>query len=95
MKTLSPQKTKELLELKPTKIAQYINQLGQKVTILEHPIYGSDSSLLALIEGVMAVTGFYDCDDFRSNTGLITEYMPCLVDGKIDCALNLLPYDMV
>lgn len=94
MKMLSEEKAKNLLDLNPAQLRQYTNQLGQKVTILEHPTLGDDCSLLALIDGFMAITGFYDVDDFDAGgtDKLVTEYMPVLVNGKIDCAYRLIPY---
>ena len=92
MRTLTPEAAKKIIDLNPKKLATYTNQLGQTVTLVEHPIHGDDVPVYAIIENVVANTHFYDVSDFVTTINNIlepTEYMPVLVNGVIDCDLEV------
>lgn len=42
------------------------NEYGQMIEFHEHPIYGCESSILAVYDGVAVYTGFYDLQDMCS-----------------------------
>lgn len=76
--------TAKILALNPTLLKEVTNQLGQVVKFYEHPTQGDLAPVLALIEGEVVCTDFFDTDDFYENS----EYLPVMQHGEIECAFN-------
>ena len=76
----------KLMALEPTVYETKVNQLGQEIVLVEHPLKGEDYPVIAIYhaEKIAVRTDFWDCDDFYENS----EYMPVFKDGEIDCAFN-------
>lgn len=73
-----------LMDFKPTIIGSVINQLGQVITFVEHPLWGDEYPVIAVFhEFEMAVnTEFFDMDDMYTGS----EYLPVYRDGEVKCA---------
>lgn len=71
----------KLMAKEPTHLRTIKNNAGQDVHFYEHPIYGDEHSVLAVIDEVAFDTDFYDLEDFKLHTG----YMPTLVNGVPMC----------
>lgn len=73
-----------LMDFKPNNIGSVINQLGQVITFVEHPLLGDEYPVIAVFhEFEMAVnTEFFDMDDMYSGS----EYLPVYRDGEVKCA---------
>lgn len=73
-----------LMDFKPTIIGNVINQLGQVITFVEHPLLGDEHPVIAVFhEFEMAVnTEFFDMDDMYPGS----EYLPVYRDGEVKCA---------
>lgn len=74
----------QLMDFKPTIIGSVINQLGQVITFIEHPVLGDEYPVIAVFhEFEMAVnTEFFDMDDMYPGS----EYLPVYRDGEVKCA---------
>ena len=73
-----------LMDSKPTIIGSVINQLGQVITFIEHPVLGDEYPVIAVFhEFELAVnTEFFDMDDMYTGS----EYLPVYRDGEVKCA---------
>lgn len=76
----------KLMALKPTIYDTIVNQLGQKIELVEHPIKGDEFPVIAIYheEKIAVNTEFWDCGDFYENS----EYNPVYMHGVLDCAFN-------
>lgn len=74
----------QLMDFKPTIIGSVINQLGQVITFVEHPVLGDEYPVIAVFhEFELAVnTEFFDMDDMYPGS----EYLPVYRDGEVKCA---------
>lgn len=74
----------QLMDFKPNNIGSVINQLGQVITFVEHPLLGDEYPVIAVFHGFeMAVnTEFFDMDDMYPGS----EYLPVYRDGEVKCA---------
>lgn len=74
----------KLMSFVPNHIGSVINQLGQVVTFVEHPLLGDDYPVIAVFhEFEIAVNAeFFDLDDMYSGS----EYLPVYRDGEVKCA---------
>jgi len=74
----------QLMDFKPNNIGSVINQLGQVITFVEHPLLGDEYPVIAVFhEFEMAVnTEFFDMDDMYPGS----EYLPVYRDGEVKCA---------
>lgn len=74
----------QLMDFKPTIIGSVINQLGQVITFIEHPVLGDEYPVIAVFhEFEIAVnTEFFDMDDMYPGS----EYLPVYRDGEVKCA---------
>ena len=54
----------KIMELNPTLLYSFVNELGQRVDVLEHPLKGDDSPPIVCFpdEKAMFVTEFYDIE---------------------------------
>jgi len=73
-----------LMDFKPNNIGSVINQLGQVIMFVEHPVLGDEYPVIAVFhEFEMAVnTEFFDMDDMYPGS----EYLPVYRDGEVRCA---------
>lgn len=74
----------KLMAQKPTLYDKLTNHLGQEVFCYEHPHHGDEYPVIVVIENIAVNSEFYDTSDFYIGS----DYMPCLVNGEIDCAFN-------
>ena len=71
----------------PTTLAEHTNVLGQKVTFLEHPRLGDDTTVFALIEAE-GESYLVDTDFYEIETS--PDYEPIIVDGQAVCGWELM-----
>jgi len=66
-----------------------MNELYQRVQFIEHPIYGDEHEVIVAFPDhkVAFDSGFWDCDDMRSETS--TDYRPFLDDGKLKLGFEI------
>lgn len=81
MKVLNYEK---LIDLKPTVYNTIINQLGQEIELVEHPIQGDEYPVIAIYhkEKLAVCTDFYDTMDFYKGS----DYNPVYMHGELKCA---------
>lgn len=77
-----------LMGANPTKYHSVVNQLGQTIDLYEHPILGDSAKVIAVYheEKYAAYIDFYDTDDFYEDS----DYNPCYINGKFQCAFELI-----
>lgn len=68
----------------PTEYTRITNKLGQEVVFYEHPSYGDEYPVIAVIHEykVAVCTDFYDTDDMVAEHG---EYTPAYMHGEVAC----------
>lgn len=73
----------KLMALEPTVYETFTNQLGQEVTVVEHPLKGCDAPVIAIFhnEKAAAYTEFWDTEDFCEGS----DYNPVFSNGSIKC----------
>jgi len=76
----------KLMALNPFLLGSFINQLGQKFDLYEHPTKGDEAEVIAVIEEFKeaANSGFFDTGDFYEGS----DYNPLYKDGEIKCAFE-------
>lgn len=74
----------KVLALKPFILEMIINQAGQTIEILEHPLKGDESTVLAVYhkERLIVETESWDCADFFEGS----DYNPVYMHGEMKCA---------
>lgn len=83
MKTLNYQR---LTNLNPTIYTTIVNQLGQSIDLVEHPIEGDVYPVIAIYhkEKVAVITDFFDTEDMEQ----IGDYTPVYMHGEMKCAFD-------
>tara|TARA_R110000868_G_scaffold96843_4_gene266318 strand:- start:1842 stop:2102 length:261 start_codon:yes stop_codon:yes gene_type:complete len=77
----------KFLALEPLEYMRFINQRGQTVRLLEHPLRGCDAPIYGEINGVVFDTEFYDHEDMTDPN---SEYAPILLeDGTVYCYFEI------
>lgn len=73
----------KLMSSAPSSIGSVINQLGQVITFIEHPLDDGYPIIAVFHEFEEAVvTDFFDLDDMYTGS----EYLPVYCDGEVKCA---------
>lgn len=72
------------MALKPTIYKTIVNQRGQKIDLVEHPIKGDNYPVIAVCHEhkAAAATEFFDTEDFGEGS----EYNPVYMHGGFKCA---------
>lgn len=70
--------------LKPTVYSTIVNQEGQTIEFVEHPIMGDEYPIIAVYhkEKVAVCTDFFDVSDFFEGS----DYNPVYMHGELKCA---------
>ena len=71
----------ELMSHNPTEYQNFNNSVGQRITFVEHPINGEDSSIICVCHKlkISVSSGFYDIYDMIA----LKDYEPIFKDGKL------------
>lgn len=71
----------KLMSHNPHVLGTIFNTLGQKIVLVEHPLQGDLSPVLAVCHEMQLAgdTGFFDTVDMEEGT----EYQPSFQDGKL------------
>lgn len=77
MRLLSKQQAERFLSKNPTELLTQRNSIGQTCVYYECPNYGDESPVYVAIGNVIALTDFYETDDFYVGS----DYEPQLVKG--------------
>lgn len=66
----------KLMAKNPTELMSATNDLGQRITFVEHPTRGEEYPVIAVFkdQGKAFATEFFDCGDFYAGS----DYMPVL-----------------
>ena len=77
---------KKLMEHEPTIYATMVNSLGQKIDLVEHPLRGDESAVIAVCHElqIASYTDFYDLDDMLAEH---KEYEPLFINGNFQHGL--------
>lgn len=72
----------KLMAHKPTVYTTIVNNLGQKIDLVEHPFKGDEAQVICVCHELKlaAYSGFFECDDMIAPHG---EYQPSFEDGKL------------
>tara|TARA_B100000795_G_scaffold24693_1_gene16510 strand:- start:411 stop:668 length:258 start_codon:yes stop_codon:yes gene_type:complete len=84
MDIMTQKDTDNFMAAKPYELDRVINHLGQEVIFYEDPI--TDHFVYCYIEKNLAMTGFFETDDFLVED---SDYMPILVNGEIGFRFEL------
>ncbi len=74
----------KLMALKPTVYDTIVNQEGQTIEFVEHPLQGDEYPVIAIYhkEKIAVCTDFWDCGDFYEGS----EYNPVYMHGTLRSA---------
>ncbi len=72
----------KLMNLKPFKYGEIINNQNQLIEFYENPVHGQDAPVIAVCHELKLAeaTDFYELDDMVASHG---EYTPIFIDNKI------------
>ena len=72
----------KLLAHKPCSYGIMINDKGQEIEFVEHPIYGDESEVICVCHELELAdySGFFETDDMTAEHG---EYQPHFENGKL------------
>lgn len=78
---------KKLMEHEPTIYTTIINSLGQRIDLVEHPLKGDESVVIAVCHElqIASYTDFYDLDDMLAEH---KEYEPLFINGNFQHGLD-------
>ena len=72
----------KLMSAKPYVLGEFTNSLGQLITFVEHPFYGSEFPAICVCHELQlaASSDFFELDDMIADHG---EYEPSFQEGKL------------
>lgn len=73
---------KQLAGHTPTVYSEFVNSIGQKIKLVEHPIKEDGAQVIAMCDELQLAdyTSFYDTDDMLADH---KEYEPKFIDGRL------------
>ena len=76
-----------LVDMKPTVYGSTVNDMGQIIEFVEHPLKGDESPVICVCHEleVASLSDFFDIDDMMNGR----DYTPSFIDGQLKLKYEL------